>query len=95
VCGNVLQRIVSVLVWGRAESWKRAGNVLKKCSQLVDSGRILTHRLTKGGAACNIGANFIHGCDQDGGNSVFNAFRHTGLESDLVSPEYGIEIWYV
>ena len=42
----------------------------------------------------NIGANFIHGCDVDRDNQVFNQFEDSAaLKCNLIDPEYGVEVY--
>ena len=57
-----------------------------------NGGRIKTVFLNEGKSACNIGANFVHGCDVDKGNLVFNKYTESGIDG-LVDAEYGVEAW--
>eukprot|EP00729_Bicosta_minor_P000738 gene738-7466_t len=70
-------------------------NVIVLEARERNGGRINTVYLNQADgrkAACNIGANFVHGCDSDGGNFVFN--KYTGSKiAGLVDAEYGVERW--
>ena len=48
-----------------------------ECARLTRStgGRILSHSFGDSVCRVNLGANFIHGCDPDGGNLVYNLAR--------------------
>ena len=70
-------------------------NVIVLEARERNGGRINTVYLNQADgrkAACNIGANFVHGCDSDGDNFVFN--KYTGSKiAGLVDAEYGVERW--
>ena len=55
-------------------------------------GRIQSARVAAGGGAANIGANFVHGCDPDGENLMFNMFKDASLPG-LTDPQAGVEMW--
>lgn len=94
--GSVASRASQVVI-GAGVAGLRTAKTLHDAGDVVQvlegrgrlGGRVLVHR-EPGRNGVNLGANYVHGCDVDGGNVVFNLAEEQGFP--LAHAEYSREL---